>query len=30
MAKYYESTTTFNYPWEQVTQCFWNRYPNPF
>ncbi|XP_053685364.1 protein preli-like [Sabethes cyaneus] len=30
MAKYYENTTTFNYSWEQVTQCFWNRYPNPF
>ncbi|XP_055595999.1 protein preli-like [Uranotaenia lowii] len=30
MAKYYENMTTFNYSWEQVTQCFWNRYPNPF
>lgn len=30
MAKYYENSTTFNYSWEQVTQCFWNRYPNPF
>lgn len=30
MAKYYENTTTYNYSWEQVTQCFWNRYPNPF
>lgn len=30
MAKYHESTTVFNYSWEQVTQGFWNRYPNPF
>ncbi|KAJ6648553.1 Protein preli-like, partial [Pseudolycoriella hygida] len=29
MAKYYETTTTFNYSWEQVVQGFWNRYPNP-
>jgi len=29
MAKYYETTTTFNYSWEQVAQGFWNRYPNP-
>uniref|UniRef100_U5EJY9 PRELI/MSF1 domain-containing protein n=1 Tax=Corethrella appendiculata TaxID=1370023 RepID=U5EJY9_9DIPT len=30
MAKYYESQTLFNYTWEQVTQAFWNRYPNPY
>ncbi|ETN67645.1 MSF1 protein [Anopheles darlingi] len=30
MAKYYENSTVFNYSWEQVTQGFWNRYPNPF
>lgn len=29
MAKYYETTATFNYSWEQVVQGFWNRYPNP-
>lgn len=29
MAKYYESTTVFNFSWEQVAQGFWKRYPNP-
>lgn len=29
MAKYYETTATFNYSWDQVAQGFWNRYPNP-
>ncbi|KAG4066884.1 hypothetical protein HA402_008986 [Bradysia odoriphaga] len=29
MAKYYETTATFNYSWEQVVKGFWNRYPNP-
>lgn len=27
--KYYETTTTFNYSWDQVVQGYWNRYPNP-
>jgi hypothetical protein len=30
MAKYTENSTLFNYNWEQVTQGFWQRYPNPF
>lgn len=30
MAKYTENTTIFNYNWEQVTQGFWRRYPNPW
>uniref|UniRef100_A0A0K8TSW3 PRELI/MSF1 domain-containing protein n=1 Tax=Tabanus bromius TaxID=304241 RepID=A0A0K8TSW3_TABBR len=29
MAKYYETSTVFNFSWEQVVQAFWNRYPNP-
>lgn len=29
MPKYYETTTTFNFTWEQVAQAFWKRYPNP-
>ncbi|XP_031627388.1 protein preli-like isoform X2 [Contarinia nasturtii] len=29
MAKYYETTTVFNFKWDQVAQGFWNRYPNP-
>lgn len=29
MAKYYETTTVFNYSWDQVVQGYWNRYPNP-
>lgn len=30
MAKYTQDSTSFNYNWEQVTQGFWRRYPNPF
>lgn len=29
MAKYYETTTVFNFKWDQVAQGFWQRYPNP-
>ncbi|XP_055306929.1 protein preli-like [Sitodiplosis mosellana] len=29
MAKYYETTTVFNFKWDQVAQGFWHRYPNP-
>lgn len=29
MPKYYENTTIFNFTWDQVTQAFWNKYPNP-
>lgn len=29
MAKYYETSTTFNFNWDQVVQGFWCRYPNP-
>lgn len=29
MAKYYETTTIFNFNWNQVAQGFWQRYPNP-
>lgn len=29
MAKYYETSTIFNFNWEQVAQGFWQRYPNP-
>lgn len=29
MAKYYETTTIFNFKWDQVAQGFWHRYPNP-
>uniref|UniRef100_T1GVV8 PRELI/MSF1 domain-containing protein n=1 Tax=Megaselia scalaris TaxID=36166 RepID=T1GVV8_MEGSC len=24
-----ETTTVFNYSWNQVARAFWNRYPNP-
>lgn len=30
MAKYYESSTVFQYHWDQVLQGFWKRYPNPY
>lgn len=30
MAKYTEDFSTFNYNWEQVSQGFWRRYPNPY
>jgi len=30
MAKYYESTTIFNFSWDQVAQAFWRKYPNPY
>lgn len=30
MAKYVESTSVFNFSWDQVAQGFWNRYPNPY
>lgn len=30
MAKYTEDFATFNYNWEQVSQGFWRRYPNPY
>lgn len=29
MAKYYETSTIFNFNWDQVAQGFWCRYPNP-
>ncbi|XP_017781070.1 PREDICTED: protein preli-like [Nicrophorus vespilloides] len=29
MPRYFESTTVFNFSWEQVAQAFWRRYPNP-
>lgn len=29
MAKYYETSTIFNFNWDQVAQGFWRRYPNP-
>lgn len=29
MAKYYETTTLFNFKWDQVARGFWHRYPNP-
>lgn len=29
MAKYYETTTVFNFNWDQVAQGYWHRYPNP-
>lgn len=29
MPKYYETTTTFHFTWDQVAQGFWQRYPNP-
>ena len=28
--KYLLTSTTFMYPWEKVSQAFWNRYPNPY
>jgi len=28
--RYYESSQTFHYNWEQVVKAFWCRYPNPF
>uniref|UniRef100_A0A1L8DVL3 PRELI/MSF1 domain-containing protein n=1 Tax=Nyssomyia neivai TaxID=330878 RepID=A0A1L8DVL3_9DIPT len=27
--RYYEEKTSFNFPWEQVAQAFWQKYPNP-
>lgn len=27
--KYFENSSSFQYTWEQVTQGFWQRYPNP-
>lgn len=30
MAKYYETSTVFNYNYEQILQGFWKRYPNPY
>lgn len=30
MAKYYETSTVFNFNWDQVAQGFWCRYPNPY
>jgi len=29
MAKYFETSTTFNFSWDQVVRGYWNRYPNP-
>lgn len=29
MVKYFESSTVFQFSWEQVAQGFWRRYPNP-
>lgn len=29
MAKYYETSTLFNFKWDQVARGFWHRYPNP-
>ncbi|KAL7301171.1 hypothetical protein TKK_0006142 [Trichogramma kaykai] len=29
MVKYYETSTIFQFNWEQVAQGFWRRYPNP-
>lgn len=29
MAKYYETSTVFDYSWNQVARGLWNRYPNP-
>ena len=29
MVKFYESSTVFQYNWQQVAQAFWKRYPNP-
>lgn len=28
--RYYESSQTFKYNWEQVVKAFWCRYPNPY
>ncbi|CAG2113713.1 unnamed protein product [Medioppia subpectinata] len=28
--RYYESSQTFHYNWDQVVKAFWCRYPNPF
>ncbi|XP_054167251.1 PRELI domain-containing protein 1, mitochondrial-like [Oppia nitens] len=28
--RYYETSHTFRYNWEQVSKAFWCRYPNPF
>jgi len=30
MGKYYETSSTFNYAWDQLAKAFWNRYPNPY
>ncbi|XP_048486311.1 protein preli-like [Plutella xylostella] len=29
MARYFETSTTFNFSWEQVACAYWKRYPNP-
>lgn len=29
MVKYYESSTIFQFNWNQVAYGFWQRYPNP-
>lgn len=29
MAKYYETSSVFNFTWDQVAQAYWQRYPNP-
>ncbi|XP_043227863.1 PRELI domain-containing protein 1, mitochondrial-like isoform X1 [Amphibalanus amphitrite] len=29
MVRYCEQSATFNHPWDQVVQAFWERYPNP-
>ncbi|CAH0553953.1 unnamed protein product [Brassicogethes aeneus] len=29
MPRFYETSTVFNYSWDQVAQGFWKRYPNP-
>ena len=30
MVKYYETSTIFNFNWDQVAQGFWCKYPNPY
>ncbi|XP_063220738.1 PRELI domain-containing protein 1, mitochondrial [Bacillus rossius redtenbacheri] len=27
--RYFEMSSVFHYPWEQVAEAFWKRYPNP-
>lgn len=29
MARYYETSSTFNFSWDQVACGYWKRYPNP-